>query len=83
MQRRIVPNSGVPCPKCGCTDSAVHNSRSRVVAGHEVRMRTRECACGNRYNTSEITEASFKLLVARDERLASAVDALLSVRGAI
>lgn len=46
---------GVRCPRCGCGDSKVIDSRGRVVNGWW--RRRRECMkCGTRWTTTEVHE---------------------------
>lgn len=47
----------MPCPKCGCVDSYVIDSRQNTEL---IKRRRKCCHCRNRYNTVEINADEYE-----------------------
>lgn len=71
---------GVPCPQCGNDSSWCRNSRPGAAYGHNATVRRRECKrCRAKFNTAELSEEQFNLLLSFDPRkVAQAIDELSS-----
>ena len=67
IRRRALASDDMRCPKCGCQDDKVIDSRA-ARGGGTIRRR-RECiGCGYRYTTYEQVERGKLMVIKRDDR---------------
>ena len=53
---------GFKCPDCNSTKTSIINSRLKTNGVHHYRMRRRECECGKRFTTYEISFSDYREL---------------------